>query len=143
MVLKNVKEMSPVPEVFKYTSQFYSNTSNYTKINTFRLKKSDRKRYMENVKKYVDFARYFLCQTPKDLDEIEKAYEIETVADEKEVAMKLRDWGKTHLDTMDYTDMIWLLPSPTAVPMFRVAMTLSTTASACITKPAALLTKSA
>ena len=108
MVLRNVKEMSPVPEVFKYTSQFYSNTSNYTKINTFRLKKSDRKRYMENVKKYVDFARYFLCQTPKDLDEIEKAYEIETVADEKEVAMKLLDWGKTHLDTMDYTDMIWL-----------------------------------
>ena len=41
-------------------------------------------------------------------DEIEKAYEIETVADEKEVAMKLLDWGKTHLDTMDYTDMIWL-----------------------------------
>ena len=22
--------------------------------------------------------------------------------------MKLLDWGKTHLDTMDYTDMIWL-----------------------------------
>ena len=108
MVMKNVDEMSPVPEIFKYSSQFYSNPSAYTKINLFRLKKHDRKMYMDNVKKYVDFARYFLCQTPKDLDEIEKAYEIETVADEKEVAMKLLEWGKTNLKTMDYTDMIWL-----------------------------------
>lgn len=108
MVMKNVDEMSPVPEIFKYSSQFYSNPSAYTKINLFRLKKRDRKTYMDNVKKYVDFARYFLCQTPKDLDEIEKAYEIETVADEKEVAMKLLEWGKTNLKTMDYTDMIWL-----------------------------------
>lgn len=108
MVMKNVDEMSPVPEIFKYSSQFYSNPSAYTKINLFRLKKHDRKTYMDNVKKYVDFARYFLCQTPKDLDGIEKAYEIETVADEKEVAMKLLEWGKTNLKTMDYTDMIWL-----------------------------------
>lgn len=108
MVMKNVDEMSPVPEIFKYSSQFYSNPSAYTKINLFRLKKHDRKTYMDNVKKYVDFARYFLCQTPKDLDEIEKAYEIETVADEKEVAMKLLEWGKSNLKTMDYTDMIWL-----------------------------------
>ena len=108
MGMKNVDEMSPVPEIFKYRSQFYSNPSAYTKINLFRLKKHDRKTYMDNVKKYVDFARYFLCQTPKDLDEIEKAYEIETVADEKEVAMKLLEWGKTNLKTMDYTDMIWL-----------------------------------
>lgn len=108
MVMKNVDEMSPVPEIFKYSSQFYSNPSAYTKINLFRLKKHDRKTYMDNVKKYVDFARYFLCQTPNDLDEIEKAYEIETVADEKEVAMKLLEWGKTNLKTMDYTDMIWL-----------------------------------
>ena len=108
MVMKNVDEMSPVPEIFKYSSQFYSNPSAYTKINLFRLKKHDRKTYMDNVKKYVDFARYFLCQTPKDLDEIEKVYEIETVADEKEAAMKLLEWGKTNLKTMDYTDMIWL-----------------------------------
>ena len=108
MVMKNVDEMSPVPEIFKYSSQFYSNPSAYTKINLFRLKKHDRKTYMDNVKKYVDIARYFLCQTPKDLDEIEKVYEIETVADEKEVAMKLLEWGKTNLKTMDYTDMIWL-----------------------------------
>ena len=108
MVMKNVDEMSPVPEIFKYSSQFYSNPSAYTKINLFRLKKHDRKTYMDNVKKYVDFARYFLCQTPKDLDEIEKVYEIETVADEKEVAMRLLEWGKTNLKTMDYTDMIWL-----------------------------------
>ena len=108
MVMKNVDEMSPVPEIFKYSSQFYSNPSAYTKINLFRLKKHDRKTYIDNVKKYVDFARYFLCQTPKDLDEIEKVYEIETVADEKEVAMKLLEWGKTNLKTMDYTDMIWL-----------------------------------
>ena len=108
MVMKNVDGISPVPEIFKYSSQFYSNPSAYTKINMFRLKKNDRKRYVDNVKKYVDFARFFLCQTASDLDEIEKAYEIDTVADEKEVAMKLLYWGKTHLETMDYTDMIWL-----------------------------------
>lgn len=107
-VMRNIEGVSPVPELFKYTSEIYSNLNSYTKLNIFRLKKHNRKKYMDNLKKYVDFARFFLCNTSKDLDEIEQMYEIETVADEKEVAMKLLEWGKTHLDTIDYVDMIWL-----------------------------------
>lgn len=107
-VMRNIEGVSPAPELFKYTSEIYSNLNSYTKLNIFRLKKHNRKKYMDNLKKYVDFARFFLCSTPKDLDEIEQMYEIETVADEKEVAMKLLEWGKTHLDTIDYVDMIWL-----------------------------------
>lgn len=107
-VMRNIEGVSPAPELFKYTSEIYSNLNSYTKLNIFRLKKHNRKKYMDNLKKYVDFARFFLCSAPKDLDEIEQMYEIETVADEKEVAMKLLEWGKTHLDTIDYVDMIWL-----------------------------------
>lgn len=68
----------------------------------------NKKAYLDNIKKYVDFGRLYLCQTLKDLDFIEERYDIETIQDEKEIALKIMEWGKDELDAIDYTDMIWL-----------------------------------
>jgi superfamily I DNA/RNA helicase len=42
------------------------------------------------------------------LDFIESRYDIDTIADEKEIAIDALEWGKNELETIDYTDMIWL-----------------------------------
>ena len=108
MLRRNYPTNSFIPEPFKYEAHIKNNIKLYTSINTYSLGSKNYFRYLDNIKKYVDFGRFYLCQTPKDLDFIESRYGIETIADEKDVAIKVMNWGKTELDSVDYTDMIWL-----------------------------------
>ena len=107
-IKKNIPEVSAIPEPFKYDSYIKNNIRELSSINTFKLKGREFFRYTENIKKYVDFGRFYLCQTEKDLDFIEERYGIETIADEKEIAIDVMEWGKNTLETIDYTDMVWL-----------------------------------
>jgi len=107
-IKRNIPQVSAIPEPFKYDSYIKNNIKELTSINTYTLKGREYFRYIENIKKYVDFGRFYLCQTVKDLEFIENRYAIETIADEKEVALKVMEWGKNTLETIDYTDMVWL-----------------------------------
>lgn len=95
-------------EEFKYTSYIRNNLDKISLINPYKLRKKGIGKYVDNIKKFVDFARFYLCKTIEDLDFIEERYGIDTIADEKEAALKVMEWGKRNLDTIDYTDMIWL-----------------------------------
>ena len=64
--------------------------------------------YKDNVKKYVDYGRYYLCECTEDFEFIRDRYAIEDIADEMLVAQKIMAWGMTNLASIDYTDMIWL-----------------------------------
>lgn len=108
MIKRNLPTTSIVPEPFKYESHIRNFIRDYTTINLRRLSPKDYFKYMDNIKKYVDFGRFYLCQTEKDLEFIETRYGIETFADEKSVALKVMEWGKNHLEDIDYTDMVWL-----------------------------------
>lgn len=107
-IKKNLPQESAIPEPFKYDSYIKNNLRELSSINTYTLRGREYFRYMDNIKKYVDFGRFYLCQTVKDLDFIENRYGIDTIADEKEVALQVMEWGKSALETIDYTDMVWL-----------------------------------
>lgn len=107
-IKKNLPQVGTIPEPFKYDSYIKNNIKDLSSINTFKLKGREYFRYIENIKKYVDFGRFYLCQTVNDLDFIEERYGIETIADEKEIAIDVMEWGKNSLETIDYTDMVWL-----------------------------------
>lgn len=108
MIKRNLPQVSAIPETFKYDSFIKNNIKELSSINTYTLKGREYFKYIENIKKYVDFGRFYLCQTEKDLDLIEDRYDIETIADEKEVAIKVMEWGKNALETIDFIDMVWL-----------------------------------
>ena len=108
MLKRNFPTKTFIPEPFKYDSHIKNNIKFYTSINTYSLSGRNYYKYLDNIKKYVDFGRFYLCQTAKDLDFIEDRYGIDTIADEKQVAIKVMQWGKTELDSVDYTDMIWM-----------------------------------
>ena len=108
MLKRNYPTKTFIPEPFKYDSHIKNNIRLYTSINTYSLSGRNYFKYLDNIKKYVDFGRFYLCQTAKDLDFIEDRYGIDTIADEKQVAIKVMGWGKTELDSVDYTDMIWM-----------------------------------
>lgn len=107
-IKKNIPQASAIPEPFKYDAYIKNNIKELSSINTYTLRGREYFRYIDNIKKYVDFGRFYLCQTVKDLNFIESRYAIDTIADEKEVALKVMEWGKNALETIDYTDMVWL-----------------------------------
>ena len=101
-------KIDPKPDEYKYSSYIRNNIRSYTSINLRRLASKDYFRYLDNIVKFVDFGRYYLCQTERDLEFIESRYGIETIGDEKSVAIQIMEWGKENFNTIDYTDMIWL-----------------------------------
>lgn len=108
MLRSNFKGDNLTLDEFKYKAFINSNLKSLSSINTYSLSKGDYHRYVDNIQKYVDFGRYYLLDTAKGMDFIEERYGIETVADEKEVAAMVINWGMEDLNTIDYTDMVFL-----------------------------------
>ena len=108
MLQRNFTESSLELDEFKYKSYINTNIKSLSSINTYELGKRDFARYMSNIEAYINFGRAYLCQTVSDLDFIEDRYDIETIADEKEIALDALEYGKHNLEQIDYTDMIWL-----------------------------------
>lgn len=107
-IKRNYRDKSAVPEPFKYDSYIRQHAHELSEMNIKRFAYKEYCRYLDNVKKYVDFGRYYLCQTAKDLEFIEERYDIDPIGDERKVAIAVMEWGKQELDIIDYTDMIWL-----------------------------------
>jgi superfamily I DNA/RNA helicase len=107
MLKRNYPTINPVPNDFKYESHIKNNIREYTSLNLRRMSTKEYFRYVDNIKKYVDYGRYYLCKTEKDLDFIEDRYDIETIRDEKRIALEVMEWGKTEIEDIDYTDMVW------------------------------------
>jgi len=108
MLQRNFPKEELILDEFKYKSYLNTNIKSLSSINTYELSKRDFARYMSNIEAFINFGRCYLCETVKDLEFIEDRYDIVSIADEKEVALDILDYGKKNLSQIDYTDMIWL-----------------------------------
>ena len=108
MLSSNFRKEELTLDEFKYRSFVLSNIKKLTSLELSKLTRRDYYRYIDNICKYVEFGRYYLAQTTKDLDFVEERYELETIGDEKAVAIQTMEWGKRSLETIDFTDMVWL-----------------------------------
>ena len=102
------RKIEPKPNDFKYSGYIYNNISELSGNYYFSLSAKDKSKYIDNIKRFVDFGRYYLCENVKDLEFIESHYHIPTFKDEKEIALRVMEWGKENYQTIDFTDMIWL-----------------------------------
>ena len=92
---------------YKYTTFINNNLTNlFPDIDC--LNKNDLKVLKSNVKQLVDFARFNLAQTPKEIKGLCVKYGITPLLNECEVIPTILDWGKSNTSEIDYTDMIWL-----------------------------------
>lgn len=108
MLQRNFPNEELILDEFKYKSYLNTNIKSLSSINTYNLSKRDFARYMLNIEAFINFGRCYLCETIKDLEFIEDRYDISPIADEKEIALDVLEYGKKNLSQIDYTDMIWL-----------------------------------
>ena len=64
--------------------------------------------WKRNILQLIDLGRVNLCKDTKELDDIAFKFQLFIVDNEIDVAWKIIQWGKSHTETIDFTDMIYL-----------------------------------
>lgn len=108
MITRNFKGQEIIPNENKYRQYIYNNLNEISMIDTTYMKYKDRMKYIDNICSLVDFARFYLVNSEKEIDKLVDRYDIDVIADEVEATIKVLDWGKSYIDEIDFTDMIWL-----------------------------------
>ena len=106
IIRKNVEGEVELDE-FKYRRYIKSNISELTTIDVT-LTKNQLYNYIESICALVDFARFNLAQTAEEVKSLAVKYDVPIFFDECDVVIKVLEWGKTELNSIDYTDMVWL-----------------------------------
>lgn len=106
IIRKNVEGEVELDE-FKYRRYIKSNISELTTID-ITLTKNQLYNYIESICALVDFARFNLAQTAEEVKSLGVKYDVPIFFDECDVVIKVLEWGKTELNSIDYADMVWL-----------------------------------
>ena len=91
----------------KYTT-FINNNIHILAPDSYSLNRDDMRLFKTNLKQIVDYARFNLAETTDEIKAICKKYGITLVLNEVDIVPTILEWGKKHLNEIDYTDMIWL-----------------------------------
>ena len=106
IVMEALKEKPELDE-YKYMSYVRSNLSNLGYEHNS-ITGSLFSSFLKNIEKLIDYARFNLCQSEREIEEIAEKYGVMLVANECEIVENALKWGKNSLKTVDYTDMVWL-----------------------------------
>ena len=94
---------------YKYRTYLKSNITELTSIdNGIFMTHQMIEEYIESITKLIDYSRFNLAQSVKEIEQVSIRYDIPVSFDECEVALKCLQWGKENYQTIDYTDMVWL-----------------------------------
>ena len=96
------------PCEYKYNNYIREYLSSYEDEAYKVMSKSDKAIFADTIKKYIDFGRYYLCRTVKDMEKIGNEYSFSCMGKEKEIALELLEKGKQDLNCIDFTDMVYL-----------------------------------
>lgn len=64
--------------------------------------------YKNNILRLIDLGRVNLCADKKQLADIAEKHDVEIIDNEVECALEIIQWGKRSVDTIDFTDMVYL-----------------------------------
>ena len=95
-------------DIYKYNNYLYNNINNITRYLETKSLGKRKTIYLNNIKKLIDYCRYYLAFSLKEIARVGELYGVTPIRDEYEVVRQILLWGKSNIETIDYTDMIWL-----------------------------------
>ena len=107
MLRRNLGSNIEVDE-YKYRKYVKSNIADLTTTEGEIKTRQMAEEYIDNITMLIDYSRFYLAQTEKEINDVAQKYSIPLSFDECVVTQKCLEWGKEHTETVDYTDMIWL-----------------------------------
>lgn len=116
MLRRNLGSDIEVDE-YKYRKYVKNNIGKITTASEFIRTRQQIEEYIDNITMLIDFSRFNLAQSEKEINEVAQKYSIPVSFDECAITQKCLEWGKEHTETIDYTDMIWLPVELSLAPM--------------------------
>lgn len=92
----------------KYVKYLRENINLLTGFNEIETLGVNRNSYINNIIHLIEYARYYRKSHPIHIKTIANQYNLNLFRDETTVVKKILEWGKNNLETIDYTDMVWL-----------------------------------
>lgn len=109
MIRRNFQGIKNIEiDEFKYRTFIKKNIGSLTDLDSKTFNKREYEQYIDNVCELVNLGRLNLCQCEKEFLEVAGRHDLTLLDDECETVLKVMKWGSEHIDTIDYTDMIWL-----------------------------------
>ena len=93
---------------YKYKNYIKSNFATLSVGASYEATGRKRQLYINNITKLCDYARYYLAFSIKEITRVAELYDIIPISNEIEVCRQVLLWGKSNIDTIDYTDLLWL-----------------------------------
>ena len=103
-----LESSNKILDINKYNNYIYNNITSITRYGEVESLGRDYRQYIKNIQKLVDYSRYYLAFTCKEIEKVSKIYGINKLRDEYEVVREILIWGKSNINVIDYTDMVWL-----------------------------------
>ena len=92
----------------KYKEYILQNLSGISDGFVDGLSKDERERYRRNCVELTDLSRYNKAQSEREIGAVAERYGIVCIGNEIRAVKGILEWGRAHLETVDYTDMEWL-----------------------------------
>lgn len=93
---------------YKYESYIRKNIYELSDYYYTKLDKKEKEKYLKNINDLVNLGRSYMCENIDDMSFIENKYSKDLYYNEKEIALKVMEWGKSNIEYIDYGDMVWL-----------------------------------
>lgn len=107
MLNRNVEGEIELDE-YKYRGYLKEHIAELSTIGNQRITRAEYITYIDNITELINFARYNLAQSAEEVKQLSIKYDIPISYDECDVVVKMLEWGKTVLNRVDFTDMVWL-----------------------------------
>ena len=85
------------------TSVKYGTIKPDNELNTKELRE-----YRTNLIKLTNLSRNYLADSELDVQDIAYKHDLQIIDNEPSIILKIMDWGKENVKTIDFTDMVWL-----------------------------------
>lgn len=108
MLQRNFKDKSLSINENKYREFIFNNLNDITRIDLSFLTYKEKIQYIDNIVKLVDFSRYNLAESEKEILILAERHDISLLGDEINACLDVMEWGRQVIDEVDYTDMVWL-----------------------------------
>jgi superfamily I DNA/RNA helicase len=103
-----IKREDDFIDEYKYTHYIRENKDELLSETNKNVLKKNYSQFLNNVNKLVDYSRYYLAFSEKEIKQVSEIYDIVLFDNEIEICRKVLQWGKRHLKKIDYTDLLWL-----------------------------------
>ena len=107
MIKRNIGSEYEIDE-YKYRTYVKNNITSLSNAEGEMMSRTEIDEYINNICTLIDYSRFNIAQSVKEIENVANKYDIAVSHDECEVVLKCLKWGKENLDKIDYTDMVWL-----------------------------------